>query len=186
MRRLAVITFASLILLTGCGAGGLSSTNQSAFVSGDGVAIYLKASDRKLAPIISGATLKDGNITLAPNKVTVLNVWASWCSPCRAEAPLLSDFSVKYRSKGVQFAGILTRDNISSALEFTKRFNLTYPTFTDDTVLAKFRNSLVPNAIPTTLILDSHGYVSARVSGEVTVALLTNLIDKVLQDAPHA
>ena len=186
MRRLAVTTFVSLIFLTGCGAGGLSTKNQNAFVSGDGVAIYLKASDRKSAPIISGATLKDGNITLARNKVTVLNVWASWCSPCRAEAPLLSDFSVKYLSKGVQFAGILTRDNISSALEFTKRFNLSYPTFTDDAVLAKFRNSLVPNAIPTTLILDSHGYVAARVSGEVTVALLTNLIDKVLKDAPHA
>jgi len=86
----------------------------------------------------------------------------------------------------VQFAGILTRDNISSALEFVKRFKIAYPTFTDDSVLAEFRNSLVPNAIPTTLIIDSHGYVAARVSGEVTVALLSDLIDKVLKDPPHA
>lgn len=186
MRRLVVIMVASLLFLSGCGAGAVSSRNQNAFVSGDGVAIYVKASDRKLAPIISGPTLGNGNITLTRNKVTVINVWASWCSPCRAEAPLLSDFSLKYRAKGVQFAGILTRDNISAAQEFAKRFHLTYPTFTDDSVLAKFRNSLVPNAIPTTLILDSHGYVAARVSGEVTVALLTNLIDKVLSEAPHA
>jgi thiol-disulfide isomerase/thioredoxin len=139
-----------------------------------------------LAPIISGATLSSGNLTLMQDKVTVLNVWASWCSPCRAEAPLLADFAVRYRAKGVQFAGILTRDNISSAQDFAKRFKLPYPTFTDDAVLSKFRDSLVPNAIPTTLILDSHGYVAARVSGAVTVALLTDLIDRVLKDAPHA
>jgi len=186
MKRWALLGSALLLLLTGCSSGGLSTVNQNAFVSGDGVAIYVKAPDRKLAPIISGATLQSGSITLAKGKVTVLNVWASWCSPCRAEAPLLSDFATRYAPRGVQFAGILTRDNASSALEFVKRFKIAYPIFTDDSILAKFRNSLVPNAIPTTLIIDAHGYVAARVSGEVTVALLTNLLEKVLQDAPHA
>ena len=186
MKRLTVILLASLVLLTGCSSGGLSTANQNAFVSGDGVAVYVKPADRKPAPVISGATLSSGTLTLPAGKVTVLNVWASWCSPCRAEAPLLSDFSTRYQSQGVQFAGILTRDNASSALEFVKRFKISYPIFTDDSVLAKFRNSLVPNAIPTTLLIDSHGYVAARVSGEVTVALLTDLLTKVLKDPPHA
>jgi thiol-disulfide isomerase/thioredoxin len=186
MKRLVVLLVASSLLLTGCSSGGVSTANQNAFVSGDGVAIYVKPADRKPAPAISGATLNSGTITLAPGKVSVLNIWASWCSPCRAEAPLLSDFSTRYQSQGVQFAGILTRDNPSSALQFIKRFKITYPIFTDDSVLAKFRNSLVPNAIPTTLVIDSRGYVAARVSGEVTVALLTNLLTKVLKDPPHA
>jgi thiol-disulfide isomerase/thioredoxin len=186
MKKLALLLIGSLFLLTGCSSGGTSSANQNAFVSGDGVAIYVKSADRQPAPTISGATLASGTLTLSREKVTVLNVWASWCSPCRAEAPLLSDFATRYKDQGVQFAGILTRDNSSSALDFVKRFKINYPVFTDDSVLASFRNSLVPNAIPTTLIIDSHGYVAARVSGEVTVAILTDLLSRVLKDPPHA
>ena len=186
MKRSLLFVLACTLALTGCSTGGISQKSQNAFVSGDGVALYLHPVDRKEAPILSGETLADGQITLPHSRVTVLNVWASWCAPCRAEAPLLSDFASKYRGKGVQFAGILTRDNPSSALAFTQRFKLDYPTFTDDAILAKFRDSLVPNAIPTTLIIDAHGYVAARISGEVTVALLSDLIARVLKDPPHA
>ncbi len=186
MKKYLGAALAAVLLLTGCSANGVSKTTQQSFVEGDGVAAYVKPALRKPAPIIHGATLESGVTTLNYNKVTVLNVWASWCSPCRAEAPLLSDFAQKYSADGVQFAGILTRDNPSAALEFVKRFGITYPIFTDDSLLASFRNSLVPNAIPTTLIIDSHGYVAARVSGEVTVALLSDLIARVLKDGPHA
>jgi thiol-disulfide isomerase/thioredoxin len=186
MKRYLFLALASTLVLTGCSTGGVSNVNENAFVSGDGVAVYIQPADRKAAPTLAGPTLADGQIALAKNQVTVLNVWASWCSPCRAEAPLLSDFSQKYRSQGVQFVGVVTRDNLSSALAFTKRFKLDYPSFTDDSLLAKFRGSLVPNAIPTTLIIDAHGYVAARISGEVTVALLRQLIDRVLKDPAHA
>jgi thiol-disulfide isomerase/thioredoxin len=187
MKKYFAAALASVLLLTGCSTSGVSKTTQASFVEGDGIATYLKPAQRVAAPVIQGATLTSSAKTvLSYNNVTVLNVWASWCAPCRAEAPLLSDFAEKYASQGVQCAGILTRDNPTAALAFIKRFGITYPIFTDDSVLASFRNSLVPNAIPTTLIIDSHGYVAARVSGEVTVALLTDLITKVLKDGPHA
>lgn len=178
-----VLIFLSLIpllALTGCSGGGISSPNESAFVSGDGVAIYVKPADRKPAPVLDGATL-DGSEFIAPKKITVVNVWASWCSPCRAEAPLLEDFATKRES--VQFVGILTRDNLTSAASFVKRFHITYPTLIDDALLAAFKGSLVPNAIPTSIIIDAHGKVAVRISGQVTYALLDSMLTRVSQDA---
>jgi hypothetical protein len=91
---------------------------------------------------------------------------------------VLQEFSINYPE--VQFAGILTRDNISSAKAFYENFNLTYPTFTDDSLLLGFGGSLIPNAIPTTLIVDKDGKVAVRISGEVTVAGLKKMLDRVL------
>ncbi|MBJ7507257.1 MAG: TlpA family protein disulfide reductase, partial [Candidatus Nanopelagicus sp.] len=105
----------------------------------------------------------------------------SWCAPCRAEAPLLQEFSIQYPQ--VQFAGVLTRDNISSAKAFYENFKLTYPTFIDDSILVGFKGSLIPNAIPTTLIIDKQGKVAVRISGEATVATLKKMLEKVIADA---
>jgi len=169
------------VLLTSCTGGGLSTQSENAYVAGSGAAIYIKKIDRKDAPEISGMTLTTGMKTLNRNQVTVLNVWASWCAPCRAEAPVLQEFSILYPE--VQFAGVLTRDNISSAKAFYENFKLTYPTFTDDALLIGFTGSLIPNAIPTTLIIDRDGKVAVRISGELTVGSLKKMLDKVIADA---
>ena len=170
----------SVFLLTSCAGGGISNQSENAFVSGTGTAIYIKASERKNAPVISGELLMGGSKSLIAGQVTVINVWASWCAPCRAEAPLLQEFSVQYPE--VQFAGILTRDNISSAKSFYENFKITYPTFIDDSLLIGFKDSLIPNAIPTTMIIDKNNKVAVRISGEVTVAGLRELLDKVLAE----
>ena len=170
--------FISMLLLTSCAGGGLSAENENSFISGSGIATYVEKAQRKSAPTLSGKTLTSGEVTLDSKKVSVINVWASWCAPCRAEAPLLQEFSINYPQ--VQFAGILTRDNISSAKAFYDNFKLTYPTFTDDSLLLGFGGSLIPNAIPTTLIIDQDGKVAVRISGEVTVAGLKKMLDKVL------
>ena len=110
----------------------------------------------------------------------MINVWASWCSPCRAEAPALESLAQKYPE--IQFVGILTRDNLSSARAFVKRFAISYPTLTDDAILVKFRGQLSPNAIPTTLVLDKQNRIAARISGEITVLALENIIKKLLAE----
>ena len=179
-----LIALTSLFALTGCSSGGISKASESAFVSGDGTAVFIKPADRKAAPSISGKTLDGSSIHVDKSKVAVINVWASWCSPCRAEAPIFQDFSVK--NPDIQFVGILTRDNISAAQSFASRFGLTYPTLTDDSILTSFRGSLIANAIPTTLIIDAQGRVAARISGATSVALLKDLLTRVSGKAINA
>jgi len=187
MKKIIALAIAvtSIGLLTSCSSGGLSKANENAFVSGTGVAVYIKPADRKPAPDLQGPTLSGEAIKIAKNQEVVVNVWASWCSPCRAEAPLLADFASRLAGK-VQFVGIITRDNISSAAAFVNRFKIPYPNFTDDSLLAGFRGSLLPNAIPTTLIIDAQNRVAVRISGEVTFALLDSMINKVAAESSHA
>jgi thiol-disulfide isomerase/thioredoxin len=175
MKKFALI-IAMAVALAGCGGGGTSSAEES-FVSGDGATTFIKVADRKIAPAITGLTLDGTYYTYEKDKMAVVNVWASWCSPCRAEAPTLVALANKYTD--VAFIGILTRDNPANAEAFARRFKLTYPTIIDDSILIGFKGSLPANAIPTTVILDKNGLVAARVSGVVTVAALTDLIEKI-------
>jgi thiol-disulfide isomerase/thioredoxin len=171
------LALASILLLTSCSTGGISSNSESAYVSGDGSAIVINESQRTLAPKLSGDTLSGSKFSNQPGKLTVVNVWASWCSPCRAEAPTLEEFAIK--NPDIQFVGILTRDNLSSAQSFVDRFKISYPTLIDDAVISSFRGSLPANAIPTTLVIDSKGRVAARISGQVTVSTMRDVLEKV-------
>ena len=171
------LVFLLLPLIGACSNGGAVGTNEQSFIAGNGVATFIPQADRKAAPGISGPTLDGGSFTASAGKVLVLNVWASWCSPCRAEAPALQDLSLKHPE--VQFLGVLTRDSLVAARAFVKRFGIQYPSLVDDAILLKFHGQLTPNAIPTTLIIDTKGRVAARVSGEVTYSALEDLIERV-------
>ncbi len=173
MRRLFPLVM--VLALTACSTGGVSKSSENSFVAGSGSATLVKEADRKPAPELIGPLLDRTLIKIPFGQVIVLNVWASWCSPCRAEAPLLEDFATKLAGK-VQFVGINTRDNVTSANGFVNRFKITYPTIASDALLASFKGSLLPNAIPSTLIIDAKGRVAVRISGEVTFALLNHYI----------
>lgn len=163
------------LLLAGCGGG--STTGSRSYVAGNGTVTFIKAQDRQPAPKIEGATLAGGHFLLLAHHLGVINVWASWCAPCRAEAPALAALSKTFPN--VSFVGVLTRDSIPNARAFVRRFAIPYPTLIDDSVLMGFHNSLVANAIPSTVVIDKNGNVAARISGEITVASLTDLIDRV-------
>ena len=173
MKKIAtLILFA--ISLTAC--GNSSQVASKSYVAGNGTVTFIDAKDRKEGPTFSGLTLDGENFELPHGGIVVINVWASWCAPCRAEAPTLAALARKY--KGTVFLGVLTRDSEVAARAFQNRFNLPYPTLVDDSVLLKFRNTLSANAIPSTILIDKKGRVAARISGEITVASLSELIEK--------
>ena len=177
MKKISLVLI-GLIFLTGCSSG--TSSNEDSFVSGNGAKTFISKADRQSAPQLSGITLLGAQYSLATNTVAVVNVWASWCSPCRAEEPILSALAKKY--KDVAFVGILTRDNPVNAEAFIRKRKSAYPTLIDDSVLIGFAKTLPANAIPTTLVIDKNGKVAGRISGAVTYASLSALIEKVVAE----
>jgi len=171
-----VVALLIALTLTACGGGG-SSTPEESFIEGSGAVTRIDIADRKAAPALSGMTLSGKTFIFNPGQVAVVNVWASWCSPCRAEIPILIELAKQYPE--VQFLGILTRDNPATAEAFARRFAIPYPTFIDDSLLIGFKGSLPANAIPSTVIIDKNGNVAARISGEVTLTSLSKLIREI-------
>ena len=163
------------LALTGCGNAKQVATKS--YVSGNGTVTFIESKDRKTAPVLTGMTLDGENLQVPHGGIVVVNVWASWCAPCRAEAPTLAALAKKYQ--GVVFVGVLTRDSEVAARAFEKRFQIPYPTLVDDSVLLGFRDTLSANAIPSTIVIDKQGLVAARISGQITVASLSDLIEKI-------
>jgi thiol-disulfide isomerase/thioredoxin len=175
---LTAIAF-TLTSLTACGGGGSTNTAEN-FVAGDGATTYVSPAERIPAPELGGMTLLGTTYQLPKNEVAVVNVWASWCSPCRAEEPTLAALTEIYPD--VNFLGILTRDNPVNAEAFIRKRNSPYPTLIDDSALIGFSKSLPANAIPSTVVIDKNGLVAGRISGIVTIASLSELLDKVLSE----
>jgi thiol-disulfide isomerase/thioredoxin len=179
MKKKVLLALATTLLLSGCGSAGIESAGES-FVAGNGATTYVQPKDRVAAPKLSGMTLLGVNYVLPRDEVAVVNVWASWCSPCRAEEPTLAALSEKYAE--VNFVGILTRDNLVNAEAFVRKRKSPYPTLIDDSLLIGFSKSLPANAIPSTVVIDSKGRVAGRISGVVTIASLSELLDKVVAE----
>lgn len=155
------------------------------YIEGRGAVTKVAIGSRKPAPDLSGTLIDGAEYRMASGRPIVLNVWASWCSPCRAEAPTLQALHEKYGEAGsdqVQFLGVLTRDNLTAAQGFIDRFQLTFPSLRSDEVLLEFNDAMIANAIPTTLVIDKDGLIAARISGEVTYSGLSSLIDEVLSE----
>ncbi len=176
MNKKLVVALAALLLLSGCAKAGTQTAGED-FIAGNGQTSYMAPQDRIAAPELSGMTLLGSKYSLPKNQMAVINVWASWCSPCRAEEPTLAAMAKKYPE--ISFLGILTRDNPVNAEAFVRKYETPYPTLIDDSVLIGFSKSLPANAIPTTLVVDANGLVAGRISGVVTIASLTELIEKV-------
>jgi thiol-disulfide isomerase/thioredoxin len=177
-RVVAVLLLA--LLAAGCGAAG---TGDKGYVGGDGVITQLPAHDRKDVGTLRGTTLDGRSWDLADQrgKVVVVNVWGSWCAPCRAEAGRLAAAAKQLASTpDVVFVGINTRDaSKDNALAFDRRFGIEYPSIYDPSgqTLLAFRGTITPQAIPSTLVIDRHGRIAARVLGEVPST--TTLVDLV-------
>lgn len=108
----------------------------------------------------------------------VVNVWASWCGPCRAEMPLLEQAANDYDGR-VTFVGLASKDDRSSALSFLADLGVTYPNLFDQS--GEVRSELGLRGFPTTYVFDGAGEMRDAIVGGVSEQQLAALLDDVLR-----
>jgi cytochrome c biogenesis protein CcmG/thiol:disulfide interchange protein DsbE len=128
-----------------------------------------------------GALLGDGrrwSSASARGHVLVVNFWASWCGPCRAEQPGLTAVARAFRDRGVAFVGVNVQDNRPAARAYAEEFAIPYPSLFDPA--AQTATELPAVALPTTFVLDRDGVVAYQLTGKTTVPVLTARLEALL------
>ncbi|WP_373408210.1 TlpA family protein disulfide reductase, partial [Streptomyces sp. 13-12-16] len=180
---------AAALLVSACGSGGTSGGGgDTGYVAGsDGIATVEKG-DRADAPDLSGETVDGDHLDVDDykGKVVVVNVWGSWCPPCRAEAKNFETVHQDLKDEGVQFVGINTRDaTVGPALAFEEEQGVTYPSLFDPTgkLMLRFeKGTLNPQAVPSTLVFDRDGKIAARSLQALSEEKLRKMIAPVLAE----
>jgi thiol-disulfide isomerase/thioredoxin len=183
LAALAIIGFA--LATSGCANDSLAEQFRSGdnknYIAGDGTVTEFALGSRPKAASWSGITESGEAISSdqLEGVITVMNFWYAGCAPCRIEMPELIELQDEFLPDGVQFIGVNVRDSAETSLAFARKINLNFPSVMDaktGSVVLGFTGVVTPQAVPTTLVIDSEGNVSARVLGRIDKSILIALI----------
>lgn len=174
--------------LAACSSEGKSISDQANqgsdknYLAGDGTLAQLAPAERGKPVTLSGKLLdgKPWSTKDHAGKVIVVNVWGSWCPPCKAETPDLQKAWTTLQKKGVVMIAVDRQEGPQTAAAFLKSAGVTYPSLQDDGGAALVALQGKASATPSTLVLDSKHRIAARVSGPTTTATLVGLVNDVL------
>lgn len=193
-RSAGLAAVAVALMVAGCtSSDSLSEQYESGssqgYISGTGQYTEIAPADREAPVVFDGVDERGEGRSSADyaGRVYVVNFWYAACPPCRVEAPDLAALDREYDS--VPFLGVNVRDTAETALTFATEYEIEYPSVLDlqeASVRLAFAGSVAPNAVPTTLVMDSRGRVAGRISGLVAdQSILAAMIDTVLaEDRP--
>jgi len=163
----------AVALCTACSTLHPAPSPQGA--SGPGLQVF-PVGQRSAAPQLHGTTITGDPLDLAHelgHGLVAINVWASWCGPCRQEMPMLA----RAARTSIRVVGIDERDHRSSARAFAASRGATYPTLSDPDGKLLARLSMLPQTgVPSTLFLDRRGRVAARVIGPIDSQVLERIL----------
>ena len=140
-----------------------------------------KPVEKGLAPQFTLPLFSGGTFSLAEQrgKVVVVNFWASWCIPCRQEAPVLENTWRKYKDRGVVFVGVDYVDTDKEALAFIQEFNVTYPNGPD--IGTETARAYRIQGVPETYFVGKDGQLYGNHIGPIDQVTLSAKIEEVLK-----
>jgi len=170
MQRLIAAAFGLLVVLPCAG------------IAADAPAVG-KPAPALIAPELDGQTF---DLAAERGKVVIVNFWATWCGPCRAEMPLLNRFYLAHRAQGLVLVGVSVDDRHDRKQVVEVMHPFAYPAVLAST--ARVNGFGPPLAVPMTWIIDSTGVVRARlVSGNaVTEQALSEAVLPLLPPSAKA
>ena len=178
MAPLPIAVICAALALFALLAYGLASNEPDAAIEES-----LARGEREPAPALRLPRLSGGGqVELADyrGKVVVLNFWASWCEPCRAESPLLQRWHERISARGGTVLGVDVLDVSSDAREFVREYGLTYPMLRDRDGDSQADFGVV--AYPETVVIDPEGRIAAIERGPVDERWLREHVESVLRE----
>jgi thiol-disulfide isomerase/thioredoxin len=184
----AFITVLLALVLAACGDAAPAGER----VPGVRAGVTLPApEDLPAAPVTESVQVlgaQDGTeLSLADyaGEVVVLNFWASWCGPCRAEQPELNAAATAMADLPVAFLGVNIDDTVPNAQAHEREFEIPYPSVFDPAAAyASEFGGVGPRSIPTTILIDAEGRVAARLFGITDLIEVTALAERLAEEAP--
>lgn len=172
-RRLLVLggicAFGAAACTSGTDAVDQTAGGEYRFVGINQSGQLIAAGKRKTIPDFSGTTLDGTTVSIAAyrGKVVLVNFWASWCPPCRSEAPDIEALFRREQARGLQVLGVdFKEDSKAKPRAFVARHGLTYPSIWDpDSEIAVRLHNFPTNSPPSTLLVDRSGKVAGAYIG---------------------
>jgi thiol-disulfide isomerase/thioredoxin len=186
-RLAAALAIALALLLAGCGGGGDTGSGSAAGGGGGSGSGSRASSPPRLgsAPLLPRTPAQfRADLAALKGRVVVINFWAEWCGPCKAEMPALEQVSKEYAAKPVTFVGVDSSDVRDSASKLLTDLKVTYPTVYDKAgINGGIATSWSVASLPQTWFVAKDGTRSGRIPRPLSVAELRSRIDQLLTSA---
>jgi thiol-disulfide isomerase/thioredoxin len=163
-----VFTFRFYLAQTGGPAGGASGGGPPSLAGAPAQSYQVKD--------LAG---KDDGLASYRGHVVLVNLWASWCAPCRSETPALEQLYERDRSKGLIVLGIDQGESARSAAAFVAEMKLQYPILVDED--QRYGRAYAAIGLPTSLVVDRAGRIVRGIDGELSLAQMSDAVDPLLR-----
>ncbi|MFZ5826226.1 MAG: redoxin domain-containing protein [Bacillota bacterium] len=168
------VTSAITLLLWGLWFGYVLLWPNNNAAAGAGIALGAPAPDFELKTV-DGQVYKLSDLK---GQAVMLNFFATWCPPCRAEMPLLEETYKEYKDQGFIILAINLDESDVAITAFQQKMGITFPIVVDKGDHVSRRYDIVP--LPTTYFVDRNGIVQGKWTGEIRKTQLLDLLKKIL------